>query len=412
MITFDTCIYHNAFDRQRSFKDDFVERDGRQIVVKEKAAGCITQGYFKDAETTRKTMRDGVFYTGDIGSFDEQLRLYFHGRMTDSIRHRGENVSAWEIEHVAGTHDDIDDCAAIGVDTEIGEQDIKLFVQPRAGATIDPVSFYDWLAPRLAAFQRPRYIALIDVFTTLLLTVDTPVHGKRDHDVHNNFRLPLPFTFRLLADLLRHPVWALRTAWSGTPQLVNLAKALGEHPDLAQNAATLARQMDRALSWKDIDWIKKHWNGRILIKGVLRSADACLAKRHGADGVVLSNHGGRQLDGTLSPVELVREVRERTGAAFDVFVDGGVRRGSDVVKAFGLGASGVLLGRAPLYGLAARGATGVAHVLALLKDEMSTAMTLLGCADVSAIAETVIDSLATSTARSEREYERGTDERC
>jgi (S)-mandelate dehydrogenase len=230
-------------------------------------------------------------------------------------------------------------------------------------------------------------------YTTLLLTVDTPVHGKRDHDIRNGYRLPLPVTPKLMLDLLRHPHWALQIARHGTPQLVNLAKSLGEAPDLRRQAQALARQMDLSLTWRDIASLRERWEGRVLIKGIMTVDDARLAQQYGADGVVLSNHGGRQLEGSLAPIEVLPAVVDALGASFDVFIDSGVRRGADVVKAVALGARGVLLGRAPLYGLAARGDAGVAHVLTLLYEEIVTTMTLLGCPGIETLHERIVGVL-------------------
>ncbi|VVE70219.1 alpha-hydroxy-acid oxidizing enzyme [Pandoraea captiosa] len=225
-------------------------------------------------------------------------------------------------------------------------------------------------------------------FRTLMLTVDTPVHGKRDHDTRNGFRLPLRFTPRLVADCMRHPHWSWQMLMGGAPQLRNIARSVGERADLARHAAMLSRQMDLSLSWDDLAWVRRHWPGEVLVKGILSVDDARQAQAHGADGIVVSNHGGRQLGSTLAPVEALPMIVEalsaggRGGPAMSVFVDGGVRRGADVAKAVALGAKGVLLGRAPLYGVAARGARGVAGVLELMLGELRTTMQLLGCASV------------------------------
>jgi len=123
---------------------------------------AITRGYFRNPEATAKALRNGALHTGDLGSWDEQGNLLFHGRMSDSVRVRGENVSAWEVEHVAATHPAVEDCAMIGVAAEIGEQDIKLFVKPKHGATLDPASLSQWLTKRLPPYQNPRYLAVVE----------------------------------------------------------------------------------------------------------------------------------------------------------------------------------------------------------------------------------------------------------
>lgn len=219
-------------------------------------------------------------------------------------------------------------------------------------------------------------------FSTLVLTVDVPVHGKRDHDTRNGFALPLRLSPMLVADCITHPHWCWQMLRHGSPQLKNIAKSVGERADLSRHAAMLSRQMDLTLGWKDLEWVRRHWAGKVLVKGVQGRKDALLAAAHGADGIVLSNHGGRQLGSTFAPLEWLPEVVAAVGDRIDVFIDGGVRRGSDALKAVALGARGVLLGRAPLYGLAARGNDGARDVLALLLNEMTIAMRLLGCARI------------------------------
>jgi (S)-mandelate dehydrogenase len=216
-------------------------------------------------------------------------------------------------------------------------------------------------------------------FHALMLTVDTMVHGKRDHDVRNGFRLPVPLTPRLVADLATHPRWCLRMLrQGGSPQLVNLARSAGVPANLQAQAAAMSRQMDMSLTWSDIDWVRRHWNGPVIVKGILDAADAREALKHGADGIVVSNHGGRQLESAPSALERLPEIVAATGSQLQVFIDGGVRRGSDIAKALALGARAVLLGRAPLYGLAARGPEGVAEVLSILRGEFETTLRLLG----------------------------------
>ncbi|KFX61807.1 alpha-hydroxy acid oxidase [Paraburkholderia fungorum] len=216
-------------------------------------------------------------------------------------------------------------------------------------------------------------------FSTLVLTVDVPVHGKRDHDTRNGFALPLRLSPRLIADCMRHPHWCWQMARHGSPQLKNIARSVGERADLSRHAAMLSRQMDLTLGWTDLEWVRRHWSGKLIVKGIQGRDDALLALAHEADGIVLSNHGGRQLGSTFAPLELLPDIAEAVGNRLDVFVDGGVRRGSDALKAISLGARGVLLGRAPLYGLASRGGAGVREVLALMLQEMHIAMRLLGC---------------------------------
>lgn len=135
-----------------------------EIVVRTGLPGALFSGYLDNPEATARALRDGALYTGDSGSLDASGNLIFHGRITDSVRCRGENVSAWEVEHVAAEYEAVEDCAMIGVDADVGEQDIKLFVKPKAGHTIDPATLSLWLRDRLASYQNPRYIAVVDEF--------------------------------------------------------------------------------------------------------------------------------------------------------------------------------------------------------------------------------------------------------
>lgn len=135
-----------------------------EIVVRTSLPGAITRGYLSNPEATAQALRGDAFHTGDLGSFDSAGNMYFHGRMTDNVRVRGENVSALEVEQVAAKHPAVEDCAMVGVAAEIGEQEIKLFVKRRAGASLTPAEFSDWLAERLAPYQNPRYIVMVDEF--------------------------------------------------------------------------------------------------------------------------------------------------------------------------------------------------------------------------------------------------------
>ncbi|QRM30332.1 AMP-binding protein [Microvirga sp. VF16] len=154
------------------FAVDILDADGKpvppgdkgEIVVRTNREGAIFQGYFRNPEATEKALRVGALHTGDLGSLDEAGNLWFHGRMTDSVRCKGENVSAWEVEHVAATHPAVEECAMIGVAAEIGEQDIKLFVKPKAGEKVDLPALSAWLGDRLAPYQNPRYLTVVEDF--------------------------------------------------------------------------------------------------------------------------------------------------------------------------------------------------------------------------------------------------------
>ncbi|WP_077000413.1 alpha-hydroxy acid oxidase [Variovorax sp. KK3] len=214
-------------------------------------------------------------------------------------------------------------------------------------------------------------------FGALVLTVDVPVSGARERDARNAFRLPFRVTPSLALDVLRRPGWLSRLARGGSPQFVNLVPE-GKAGDAQAQAALLAREMDRTLDWSSLQWVRKHWDGPLLLKGILHPKDAQRALSQGVDAIVVSNHGGRQFDGAPSSISALPGVIDAVEGRKPVLVDGGFRRGTDVLKALALGAHGVLLGRAPVYGLAADGEQGVDAVLAMLRQELERAAALLG----------------------------------
>jgi (S)-mandelate dehydrogenase len=216
-------------------------------------------------------------------------------------------------------------------------------------------------------------------YSTLVLTTDVSVNGNRERDLRNNFGLPMNYSPKLIYDGATHPWWSLGFMLNGMPQLGNFVTA--DSADVEIQAALMSRQMDASFSWGDFGWLRKLWPRTLLVKGIMRPDDAKRCIDAGADGVILSNHGGRQLDAAISPLDILAETRSRISAP--ILIDSGYRRGTDIVKALTLGANAVLLGRATLYGLAAAGEAGVGHVLHLLKDEVDRTLAQIGCAAVS-----------------------------
>lgn len=223
--------------------------------------------------------------------------------------------------------------------------------------------------------------ALDSGYTTLILTIDVGVNGKRERDLRNGFGMPMKYGIRTLMDGVLHPRWSWDLLRHGVPQLANFASNHAQDTEL--QAALMSRQMDASFSFADLAWLRSLWPHRLLIKGLSRPADAARCIELGADGVILSNHGGRQLDSAVSPLETLRETASRVAAP--VLLDSGIRRGSDVVKSLALGARAVLLGRATLYGLAARGLEGVEAVLEIMKDEIDRTLAQIGCPSVSSL---------------------------
>jgi (S)-mandelate dehydrogenase len=219
-------------------------------------------------------------------------------------------------------------------------------------------------------------------YSTLVLTVDVVVNGKRERDLRNGFTVPMRIGPKIWLDALRHPRWTSNMLRHGMPRFANLTLA-GEH-DPQVHAALISRQMDASFSWDDLARLRDMWPRRLLVKGLSRWDDARRCRALGIDGVIFSNHGGRQLDSAISALEVLCEEDPQTDGV--IMVDGGVRRGVDVVKARAAGADAVLLGRGALYGLAAAGEEGVDAVLAMLRDEATATLANLGCASMRELA--------------------------
>ena len=212
----------------------------------------------------------------------------------------------------------------------------------------------------------------------LVVTVDVPVIGNRRRDARNGFALPPRLRWRTAADLLSHPRWLAHA-----PSAVGAAHFLddaGVRPSATMEHARLVNRLlaNPGSSWRDLTWLRDRWDGPLLLKGTLTAEDARLAVECGVDGIVVSNHGGRQLDGAPASIDALAEVAEAVGDQVELLVDGGVRHGTDVIKARALGARAVLVGRPWLYGLAAGGEAGVAGVLEILRTEIDRALALLG----------------------------------
>jgi len=216
----------------------------------------------------------------------------------------------------------------------------------------------------------------------LILTVDTAVTGIRERDDRNGFRSLDRLTPGLALRLARKPRWCMQMLAAGMPQ-VGVARGRPEFGRgvLAQ-ARSLARLIDPGLTWADLGWLRARWPGWLAVKGILCADDARRAVAAGADAVIVSNHGGRQLDGASSTVAVLPEIAAAVGHEVEVLLDGGIRRGTHVAKALALGANGVLLGRAYAYGLAAAGEAGVARVIEAIGAELSVTMALMGVASV------------------------------
>ncbi|MBN7121396.1 alpha-hydroxy-acid oxidizing enzyme [Erwinia billingiae] len=226
--------------------------------------------------------------------------------------------------------------------------------------------------------------------TTLVFTVDMPVPGARYRDAHSGMSGPNAAMRRYLQSVT-HPQWAWDVGLHGRPHdLGNISAYRGEPTNLQDYIGWLANNFDPSISWSDLEWIRDFWKGPMIIKGILDPDDARDAVRFGADGIVVSNHGGRQLDGVLSSARALPAIADAVKGDLTILADGGVRSGLDVLRMLALGADTALIGRAFLYALATDGEAGVTHLLNLFEKEMRVAMTLTGA---SCIAEITRDSL-------------------
>ncbi|TCM66598.1 L-lactate dehydrogenase (cytochrome) [Acinetobacter calcoaceticus] len=223
--------------------------------------------------------------------------------------------------------------------------------------------------------------------STLVFTVDMPVPGARYRDAHSGMSGPNAAMRRYLQSMT-HPQWAWDVGLLGRPHdLGNISKYLGKPTGLADYIGWLGNNFDPSISWKDLEWIREFWDGPMVIKGILDPEDAKDAVRFGADGIVVSNHGGRQLDGVLSTARALPPIADAVKGELKILVDSGVRNGLDVVRMLAMGADTCMLGRAFVYALAAAGGAGVSNLLELIDKEMRVAMTLTGAkriADINA----------------------------
>ncbi len=223
-------------------------------------------------------------------------------------------------------------------------------------------------------------------YTALALTVDTPIAGMRERDLRTGMTIPPSLSTKSLLSFVVHPYWSIRYLLDPDFELKNVAhraqKVAGKPVPLV---AYISGQFDRTVTWKDAEWLAQEWGGPLAIKGVLHADDVKNAAAAGATAVMLSNPGGRQLDSAPAPIDCVAAAREAVGDRIELIVDGGVRRGQDVLKSLALGANACSIGRPYLYGFAAAGEAGVDAVLAKFRAELELDLALLGCADVKAV---------------------------
>ncbi|MDH4093489.1 MAG: alpha-hydroxy-acid oxidizing protein [Betaproteobacteria bacterium] len=218
--------------------------------------------------------------------------------------------------------------------------------------------------------------------SALVLTLDLQIQGQRHMDLKNGLTVPPRLTFGTMLDVMRKPGWALNVIGGRRKSFGNLEGQIKGADTLLTLAQWIAGQFDPTLSWKDVEWVKKLWGGKLILKGILDAEDAKIAASTGADALIVSNHGGRQLDGTVSSIRALPEVAQAVGDKIEVWFDGGIRSGQDVLRALALGARGTMIGKSFAYGLGAMGEAGVTKVLEILQKELDVTMALCGLRDV------------------------------
>lgn len=240
--------------------------------------------------------------------------------------------------------------------------------------------------------------AAVHGYGALTLTVDTTIAGNRERDRRTGMSMPPRFTPSSLLSFAAHPRWSFGALRHRQFRLANVIEHVG---DIEQGGTSVIdyvnQQFDRSATWADLEWLRSQWKGRLVVKGALMPKDCMRAAACGADAVMVSNHGGRQLDGTGAPVDYLPAIRDMVQGSVQLIVDGGVRRGTHVLKAIALGADGCSIGRPYLYGLAAAGQAGVAHVLSIFKSEIERSMALMGRTRVQDITSDDVQRLGVST---------------
>lgn len=228
---------------------------------------------------------------------------------------------------------------------------------------------------------------------TLVLTVDTPVMPKREFNRRNGFDVPFRFATNNIVDVALHPRWAFGVlgryaVTSGIPNFANYPAQYRQNLLKRGNGPSLNLMPE--LNWEHVNRVRDHWKGNVILKGLLRVEDALEAKKIGADGIVVSNHGGRMFDSAISPIEVLREIADTVGSSLTVLADSSVQRGSDVFKLIASGAKAVLVGRSMLYGTAVGGTIGAKQMMKILSDELALTMDLSGCRALSEIDENLL----------------------
>ena len=226
--------------------------------------------------------------------------------------------------------------------------------------------------------------------SALMLTLDLQILGQRHKDLKNGLSAPPKLTLANIVNMMTKPRWCMGMLQTPRRSFGNIVGHASDVSDMSSLSSWTAQQFDPALSWDDVQWIKDRWGGKLIIKGIMDVEDARLAAQSGADALIVSNHGGRQLDGAPSSISALPAIVEAVGSQIEVHMDSGIRSGQDVIKALALGAKGVYIGRAFLYGLGAMGEAGVSKCLEIIQKELDTTMAFCGVTDIKKVDRNIL----------------------
>jgi L-lactate dehydrogenase (cytochrome) len=274
--------------------------------------------------------------------------------------------------------------AACGIPFCLSTMSICSIEDVRA-ATQQPFWFQQYLMKDRGFNQELIDRAAAAQCSALMLTLDLQVLGERRRDPRNGLTIPPKLTLRNAWDVATKPSWALKVLFGKRRTFGNLVGHIGGSSGIRTLSEWTATQFDASANWRDVDWVRIRWPGKLILKGVLDAEDARLAVAAGADAIVVSNHGGRQLDGAPSSISVLQEIATAIDGRCEVLFDGGIRSGQDIAKALALGARGTLIGRSFLYALAAAGEAGVSKAVEIMRNELRVTLALTGVSNVEAV---------------------------
>jgi L-lactate dehydrogenase (cytochrome) len=263
-------------------------------------------------------------------------------------------------------------------------------IEDVAARTTKPFWFQVYVMKDRAFIERLIDRAKAANCSALVLTLDLQILGQRHKDLKNGLSAPPKLTIANIVNMMTKPRWCLGMAGTPRRSFGNIVGHASDVSDMSSLSSWTAQQFDLALSWKDVEWVKQRWGGKLIIKGIMDAEDARLAVESGADALIVSNHGGRQLDGALSSIRALPSIVDAVGSEIEVHMDGGIRSGQDVIKAIALGAKGVYIGRPFLYGLGALGEEGVAKCLDIIRNELDLTMAFCGLTDVQNVDQRIL----------------------